>query len=106
SGNLLSTSTPLVGSSPAQSQATSYTYGDTSHPGDVTGMTDPDSKSWSYTYDTYGDQSTATDPLSNKALTCYDTVGRRTSSTTPNGTAAGVTCASTSPAAYTTYYQF
>ncbi|HXA30546.1 MAG TPA: RHS repeat-associated core domain-containing protein [Candidatus Angelobacter sp.] len=105
-GNLLSTSTPLVGSSPAQSQATSYTYGDTSHPGDVTGMTDPDSKSWSYTYDTYGDQSNAADPLSNKALACYDTVGRRTSSTAPKGTAAGVTCASTSPAAYTTYYQF
>ena len=40
-GNLTSKSTPLTGASPAQTQTTTYTYGDAAHPGDVTDLTDP-----------------------------------------------------------------
>ncbi|HEU5002390.1 MAG TPA: DUF6531 domain-containing protein [Actinomycetota bacterium] len=50
-GNLLTRSTPLVGSSPAQVQTVTYTYGDSSHPGDITSMTDADNQVWLYTYE-------------------------------------------------------
>jgi YD repeat-containing protein len=100
-GNLLWSCTPLTGTCPATQsqltcptsttlQITCYTYGDTSHPGDVTQMTDPLTKNWAYTYDTYGDRQTAADPLGNKTLGCFDTIGRRTAVVTPKGTSAGV----------------
>ena len=54
SGNLLSRSTPLLGSSPAVSQTTSYSYGDGAHPGDVTATTDPDGHATTTAYDGNG----------------------------------------------------
>jgi RHS repeat-associated protein len=89
SGNLQSRSRPLVGTS--DYQVTSYTYGDVQHPGDVTAMTDPDNKTWSYGYDSYGDLTSSTDPLGNKTTFGYDTIGRKTSQVAPKGNVTGGT---------------
>ena len=106
SGNLLTTAAPLVGSSPLQTQTTTNTYGDTSHPGDVTSVTDPDGKVWAYSYDTYGDLASATDPLGNETTYsyscsggtgCFTNVGLRYSTVSARGNAAGA-----NPANFTT----
>lgn len=102
-GNLLSESTPLVGSSPAVARTTTFTYADAAHPGDVTSITDPDAKVWAQSYDVSGNLATSTDPLNNTSRSCYDTVGRRTRAIAPKGTAAGVTCATSNPT-YTTIF--
>jgi RHS repeat-associated protein len=93
-GNLLTKSTSLVGSSPAQSATTSYTYGDATHPGDVTAMTDPDGKVWHYAYDADGDRTSATDPLGDQSTSAYNAVGWVTSTVSPKGNVSGCTCAS------------
>jgi RHS repeat-associated protein len=100
SGNLLTTSTPLVGSNPAQSRTTTLQYNDSTHLGDVTGMVDPNSKTWSYVYDAYGDRTSVTDPLGNKSTVQYNADGWKTSSVTPKGNVSGCNCA----AQYTTSY--
>ena len=97
-GNLLTTSRPLVGSSPAQNQVVTYQHSDSSHPGDVTGTVDPDGKTWHYAYDPYGSRTSITDPLGNQATTAYNTVGWVTSTVSPKGNVAGCNCA----AQYTT----
>ncbi len=70
-GNLTSTSTPLAGASPAQNQVTSLTYTDASHPGDVSTMLDPRSKTTTFHYDAAGNRDSVTDPLGNKTTTSY-----------------------------------
>ncbi|MDQ1499102.1 MAG: hypothetical protein QOI86_2442, partial [Actinomycetota bacterium] len=100
-GNLLSRSTPLSGTN--QTQTTTFTHGDTSHPGDVTAVTDPDGKVWTSTYDTDGNTVTAADPLGNVTRSCYNAIGRPTATITPRGSAAGVTCSTSAPAPFTTY---
>jgi RHS repeat-associated protein len=106
SGNLQSRSTPLVGQS-GTNQSTSYAYGDSNHPGDVTSITDPNGKTWSYGYDQYGDLNKVTDPTSGANVTrsCFDTVGNRTETITPKGSAAGVTCSTSNPS-YTSLYTY
>ena len=102
-GNLQTVSTPLVGST--QNMVTTYTYGDSTHPGDVTSMTDPDSKVWHYSYDTYGDQATVTDPLGNVSTTCYNADGWKLASYTPK--AGSITCANPPPSSpYETTYSY
>ena len=70
-GNLLSTSTPLVGSSPAVSATTTNTYGDPTHPGDITSTTDPRGKVWQRSFDAFGQLSSATDPLGHRSTSTY-----------------------------------
>ena len=82
-GDLTSVSTPLNGTTPLQHQVTDYYYADSSHPGDVTSMKDPDGQTWTYTYDAYGDQQTAKDPLGNVSTTCYNADGWKTATYTP-----------------------
>ncbi|MGA8726232.1 MAG: RHS repeat-associated core domain-containing protein [Acidimicrobiales bacterium] len=84
-GNLLTKSTPLVGSDPAMAQTTTYTYGDAGHPGDVTAMTDPDGHANTYTYDANGDLASVTDPDGHTTAYVYDAIGRRTQMTSPAG---------------------
>jgi RHS repeat-associated protein len=96
--NLASTSRPLTGTS--QTQTTTYTYTDASHPGDVTSMVDPDSKTWTYGYDAYGDRASVSDPLGDKTTYVYSADGWMTSSVSPKGNVAGCGCQST----YTTTY--
>ncbi len=55
-GNVLTKVVSGVGGTPTET--TTYTYGDSSHPGDVTKVTDPDGDITNYTYDTYGDRAT------------------------------------------------
>jgi RHS repeat-associated protein len=88
-GNLLTTSTPLVGSSPAVSQTTALHYDDPVHPGDITSMIDPRGKTTSFTYDAYGDQASITDPLGHKTTKTYSTEGFLTSTTLPRGNLVG-----------------
>ncbi len=98
-GNLTSRSTPLTGTS--STQVVSYAYGDPSHPGDATSMTDAAGKVWTFAYDAAGSLSSATDPSTPTASVtkyCYDSIGWRTRQITPKGTAAGVTCATANPA--------
>jgi YD repeat-containing protein len=85
SGNLLSNSTP-VGS---QTATTSYSYGDPTHPGDVTAMTDPNGHTWRYTRDASGDLASVTDPLGDKTSYTYDAIGRRLTAVAPKGNASG-----------------
>jgi YD repeat-containing protein len=40
---------------PLVNQVATNTYSDSGHPGDVTKVTDPDSRDTLYSYDTYGD---------------------------------------------------
>lgn len=100
-GNLLTVSRPLVGSSPAQTQESVYTYGDTSHPGDVTSMRDPDNDTWTYTYDTYGNRLSVSDPLSHLTTYTYNSLGWETSKVSPIGN-----LYPNNPADYTTTYSY
>jgi RHS repeat-associated protein len=77
-GNLLTTSTPLTGTS--TSATTSYIYGDSSHPGDVTAVKDPDGNTTDYTYDTDGNKTSTTDPDGHETTSTYNTIGEKTSS--------------------------
>ena len=90
-GNLLSTSRPLAGTS--EVQTTTYTYGDPSHPGDVTAMTDPDGKRWEYTYDADGDRTSSTDPLGDKTTSAYNAIDWLMSTTSPRGNVGGANSA-------------
>ncbi len=98
-GNLTGTSRPLSGT--GQSQTTSVTYGDASHPGDVTAVTDPNGKMWAFAYDGNGDRASSGDPLSDTTTYAYDGIGRRTAMVSPNGNVSGGT-----PAAFTTTYSY
>ena len=84
-GNLLSTSRPIG----ATSQQTSYGYGDTADPGDVTASTDPNGKVWLFSYDGAGDITAGSDPIGNKRTYGYDAISRRTSTVSPRGNAPG-----------------
>ena len=98
-GNLTSTSTPLV-EQPGQTQTTTYTHGDSAHPGDVTSITDPRSKIWSFGYDaSTGDLLSQTTPLGDETTYTYNSAGQRLTMVTPNGNVTGG-----NPSQYTTTY--
>jgi len=97
-GNLTSVSRPLTGT--PQVQTTTYNHTDATHPGDVTSMVDPDTKTWLYGYDAYGNRSSTTDPLTDKATSVFNADGWMTSSVSPKGNVTGCGCQAT----YTTTY--
>ena len=104
-GDLTSASTPLVGTMPLQHQETDYYYANSSYPGDVTSMKDPDGKTWTYTYDSYGDEQTVEDPLENTSTTCYNADGWKLATYTP--LAGSITCAIPPPtSSYRTLYSY
>lgn len=99
-GNVTSSSTPLVGSSPAQNQATIFWHTDSAHPGDVITITDPAGQNTGMTYDANtGDLLSVTSPTNDKTTYTYDSLGRRLTMVSPEGNKAGGT-----PAQYTTTY--
>jgi RHS repeat-associated protein len=100
-GNLLSKSTPLVGSSPAVSQTTTYTYGSLAHPGLVTQMANPNTNSWTYGYDTNGDLTSTTDPLGNETTATYNGLGEKLTQVSARGNVTGA-----NPADFTTSYTY
>jgi RHS repeat-associated protein len=103
-GNLLSRSTPVIDPSGYEAygvQVMTSTYGDPTHPGDITSVTDPNGQVWTATYDTHGNLASAADPLGDTTLYCHDGIGRQTAQISPKGFAAGVTCSTPNPT-YTT----
>lgn len=80
-GNLTAASTP-VGS---QVSRTTYAYGDSSHPGDLTATTDPDGNTTTFGYDANGDRTNVTDPAGDTTGFAYNTIGELTSTTSPKG---------------------
>jgi RHS repeat-associated protein len=68
---------------------TTFTYGDPSHPGDVTAVTDPDGKTTALAYDAAGNRIRSTDPIGNVTTFGYNAIGWRTSRTSPLGNATG-----------------
>lgn len=98
-GNETSISQPLTQT--GQTQTTTFTYGDTGHPGDLTAVTDPDGNTTNYTYDNYGDETSATDALGNKTTYGYDSIGRVTSTVSPRGNVSGA-----NPSSFTTTYGY
>jgi RHS repeat-associated protein len=98
-GNLLTVSRPLDTDSSTQTVTLAYT--DSSHPGDLTSITDAKNKTAQIGYDNYGDIARITDPLGDKSTYTYNALGQLTSSVSPRGNAAGA-----DPAQYTSTYQY
>lgn len=63
-GNLTTVSTPILSPSGTSlgTQVTHYVHSNSTFPGDVTSMIDPDGNTWTYTYDSYGDRISQTAP--------------------------------------------
>jgi RHS repeat-associated protein len=96
-GNLQSIATPIN----STNQTWTFTYGDSSHPGDVTKITDPNTNATTLSYDMYGDLASATDAAGDETTFAYNTIGQRTSMVSPDGNATGA-----NPADYTTSYRY
>lgn len=94
-GNLLSKSTPINGSS----ATTTFTYGDSTHPGDLTKITDPNSHPTTKTYDRYGNVASSTDAIGDKTTFTYNTDGWMLTKVAPRGNVTGANAA-----AFTTTY--
>ena len=88
-GKLLTSSTPLVGSSPLQTRTTTYTYGSKAFPEDLTSITDPNGKVSTFTYDSAGNLASAADAVGDKATYTYDALGRIVTEVSPRGNAKG-----------------
>jgi RHS repeat-associated protein len=66
-------------------QTYTYQYGDSTHPGDVTGIVDPDGKTTTFAYDVNGNRVSSTDPLGHVTHFAYNAVGFLTSLTDARG---------------------
>jgi RHS repeat-associated protein len=100
-GNLLTTSTPLVGSEPAQARVITNTYESKEHPGDLSSTTDPNGKKTTFTYDSAGDLASATDAAGDKTTYTYNARGNLLTEVSPRGNAKGAKASE-----YTTTYTY
>jgi RHS repeat-associated protein len=100
-GNLLKSSTPLLGTEPLQSRTVTYAYESKEHPGDVTAITDPNGKTTQMTYDSAGDPASVTDAAGDQTTYTYDAIGRRLTQVSPRGNAKGAKASE-----YTTTYTY
>ena len=113
-GNLTSTSAPLTNTSAtatnclspstpvAVAQVTCYTYGNSTYPGDLTQITDPDGKTTSYHHDANGYIDEIKDPLGHVNATVRNNDGWITATYTPK---AGCTWGSNAPAGCSSTYE-
>jgi RHS repeat-associated protein len=99
SGNLLSKSQSVTET--GQTARTTYAYGDSAHPGDVTSTTDPNGAVWTYTYDPYGNRTKRVDPVGNTTTSTFDALGRPTTTVSPKGNVPGA-----DPASFTTSHTY
>ena len=90
-GKLTEKSTPV--SETDQTQATYYYYDDSSNPGAVTRVKDPNGHTTTYAYDSHGDLTSLTDADGNETTYTYDADGQRLSTTTPDGNISGADAA-------------
>jgi RHS repeat-associated protein len=74
-----------IQSSSRSTNITAYLYGDSSHPGDVTSITDPNQNKWGFGYDSYGDITSNSNPLGDTTTSVFNTVGWLTSQKTQQG---------------------
>ena len=74
---------------PALTQTTTFHYGSSAYPGDVTAVTDPEGNRWRFTYDKFGNQTRLTDALGNTSSEGFDRMGRPTVNTMGRGNVAG-----------------
>ncbi len=100
-GNLTQVSTPLSGTSPLQHRVVSYAHDDSSHPDDVTSVTDPDGNTTDLSYDEAGDLTSSTDAAGDQTTFGHNSIGERTSMVAPKGNASGA-----DPGDYTTTYAY
>jgi RHS repeat-associated protein len=100
-GNLLSSSTPLIGSEPPESRTIEYAHGSEAHPGDVTALTDPNGKTTDFAYDAAGDLESVIDAAGNETTYTYDERSNRLTAVSPRGNAEGA-----KPAEYTTTFTY
>jgi len=102
-GNPLTVSAPLLDGNGAvvATQTTTTNYGENgnTNAGEVTSVTDPLGKKWSFTYDAYGNRTSVTDPLAHKATATFNLAGWRMTEVSPRGNETGA-----NPATYTTTY--
>lgn len=92
---------------PSYARSTSYAYADAAHPGNVTGYTNANTHTATYTYDNFGDLTSASDAQGNVTKYGYDTNrGWKTSMVSPTGVAAGVTPGCAPPAKGCTTYAY
>jgi RHS repeat-associated protein len=108
-GNITSTSTPLLGADGVTvvgTRTTTYNYGGTTpvYAGDITSIVDPNGKTWTYRYDSYGNlvktiaPATPENPAGNTTTFAYNAArGWLTSTVSPQGNISGAT-----PSDYTT----
>jgi YD repeat-containing protein len=113
-GNLTSTSTPLTNttatatncaspSTPvAVAQVTCYTYGNSTYPGDLTQVTDPDGNVTYYHHDANGYVDEIKDPLGHVSATVRNNDGWTTATYAPK---AGCTWGSSAPAGCSSTYE-
>jgi RHS repeat-associated protein len=96
SGNLTSTTD-------AEAATAHYEHGDSSHPGDVTAIVDPDGRTETLTYDTNGDVAARSrhphEGTSDTTTYNYDADSERICEASNNATAGGIACSSTGPRA-------
>ena len=90
-GNLLTASTPLLNSEDEEidTQTVTVHHDDGTHPGDVTSVDDARDKTWTYTYDTYGNRTSTTDPVGDEATVAYNIAGWPTEQVSPRGNEEG-----------------
>ncbi len=100
-GNLLSSSTPLLGSEPAESRTVEYDYEDEGHPGDLTELTDPNGDATQFAYDEAGSLENVTDAEENETTYEYDARGNLEAKVSPRGNVEGA-----EPAEFTTSFTY
>jgi RHS repeat-associated protein len=100
-GNLLKSSTPLLGSEPAETRTTEYTYGDEAHPGDPTEITDPNGHVTQFNYDAAGNLESTIDAAGDEITYTYNARGNRLSEVSGRGNAEGA-----EPGQFTTTYTY
>jgi RHS repeat-associated protein len=88
-GNLLSSSTPLVGSEPAEFRLVEYDYEDEAHPGDLSTIIDPNGNTTQFAYDEAGNLESVIDAEGNETTYEYDERGNRIAEVSPRGNAEG-----------------
>jgi RHS repeat-associated protein len=84
-----------------EGDTTRYEHADPAHPGDVSAIIDPEGRTETLTYDSYGDIATRSqhprEGASDTTAYSYDTDGELTCEAPPNATAQGVACATSGP---------